>query len=158
MARRVFFSFHYQNDIWRVNVVRNSYVIEGCAAAGFQDASLWEEAKKKGDAAIKRMIDDNLIGTSVTCVLIGSQTAYREFVNYEIEKSIERGNGLFGVRVHMIKDKDGKTDVAGLIPWQLQSSGAPVYDWEYGKFGDWVEAAAKKAEQEKIAKAFWGKS
>jgi hypothetical protein len=24
MARRVFFSFHFQNDIWRVNQVRNA--------------------------------------------------------------------------------------------------------------------------------------
>ena len=51
MARKVFFSFHYQRDLWRVNVVRNSGVIDGVAAAGFHDASLWEETKKKGDDA-----------------------------------------------------------------------------------------------------------
>ena len=48
MARRVFFSFHYERDIWRVNVVRNSWLTKGREAAGFWDASLWEEAKKKG--------------------------------------------------------------------------------------------------------------
>jgi hypothetical protein len=46
MARKVFFSFHYQRDLWRVNVVRNSGLIEGVASAGFHDASLWEETQK----------------------------------------------------------------------------------------------------------------
>jgi hypothetical protein len=46
MARKIFFSFHYQRDLWRVNVVRNSGAIEGISAAGFHDESLWEETKK----------------------------------------------------------------------------------------------------------------
>src|SRR5947208_12023575 len=107
MARRVFFSFHYQRDLWRVNIVRNSTVVEGVAAAGFSDASLWEEAKRKGDAAIKSLIDKALDNTSVTVVLIGAQTASRKYVTYEIEQSIARGKGLLGVRIHNIKDKNG---------------------------------------------------
>ena len=51
MARRVFFSFHYQRDLWRVNVVRNSAMVDGVSAAGFHDQSLWEETKKRGDVA-----------------------------------------------------------------------------------------------------------
>ena len=35
MARTVFFSFHYQRDIWRVNQVRSIPNITGNAAAGF---------------------------------------------------------------------------------------------------------------------------
>ena len=33
MARRAFFSFHYQNDIWRVWNVRNSWVVNGTREA-----------------------------------------------------------------------------------------------------------------------------
>jgi len=146
MARRVFFSFHYERDIWRANVVRNSWVTQDREAAGFFDASLWEEAKKKGDAAIRRMIDDGLVGTSVTAVLIGAQTSERTYVKYEIDKSIERGSGLFGVRIHKIEDKDGHTDSWGSSPLP---NGYPVYDWKddngYLYFGSWVEAAAKAA-------------
>jgi hypothetical protein len=47
VARRAFFSFHYQRDVWRVNQIRNLPEIVGSAAAGFQDASLWEEAKRR---------------------------------------------------------------------------------------------------------------
>ena len=146
MARRVFFSFHYERDIWRANVVRKSWVTQDRGAAGFFDASLWEEAKKKGDAAIKKMIDNALVGTSVTAVLIGSLTSERTYVKYEIEQSIERGNGLLGVRIHKIEDNDGHTDSWGSSPLP---SGYRVYDWKddngYLYFGTWVEAAAKAA-------------
>jgi hypothetical protein len=145
MARTVFFSFHYQKDIWRTNVVRKSNVVDGVAAAGFQDASLWEEAKKKGDAAIKKMIDNALVGTSVSVVLIGAETALRKFVTYEIEQSIARGNGLLGIYIDDIADQNGNTTRRGSIPEALRKAGAPVYVWDRSRFGDWVEAVAKKA-------------
>jgi hypothetical protein len=145
MARKVFFSFHYQRDLWRVNVVRNSGVIDGVSAAGFHDASLWEETKRKGEDAVKRLIDSGLNGTSVTVVLIGAETAGRKYVTYEIEKSIACGNGLLGIYINNIKDKDGRTDPAGAAPAALSKSGAPLYTWEYGKLGEWVEKAYKKA-------------
>lgn len=141
MARKTFFSFHYTKDLWRVNQIRNSHVVEGVAAAGFIDSSLWEEAKKKGDAEIKKLIDAGLIGTTVTAVLIGSETASRKYVAYEIQKSIERGNGILGVRIHAMKDKDGNTSTAGAVPQGLIDAKAPIYTYEYGKLGEWAEAA-----------------
>jgi hypothetical protein len=145
MARKVFFSFHYERDIWRTNVVRNSGIVEGSAAAGFYDASLWEESKKKGDDAVKKIIDNGLIGTSVTVVLIGAQTAQRKFVDYEISQSIARGNGLLGIYISGIKDQKGNTDIQGPAPSRLTLASAPCYYWDQSKFGDWVETAYKKA-------------
>lgn len=140
--RNVFFSFHYQRDIWRANVVRNSGVVIGESAAGFRDASLWEEAKRKGDNAIKSLIDDGLKGTTVTAVLIGAETANRKYVNYEIEKSIERGNGLLGLRIHNIKDRNGNTDSMGTVPAKLSEGGYSTYTWtNSADFAKWVEAA-----------------
>ena len=161
MARRAFFSFHYNRDIWRANVVRNSWVTQDDREdAGFWDASLWEEAKKKGDTAIKRMIDDGLIGTSVTAVLIGKETSGRKWVRYEVRESHKRGNGMLGVYIHGIRDQYGNTDGKGSDTfgeldvdddgnsvhfWQLY----PTYDWVeddgYSNFGDWVEQAAREA-------------
>lgn len=74
MARCVYFVFHYQRDIWRVNVVRNSNVVEGFESAGFIDSSLWEETRRKGEESIKRLINDGLKGTTATVVLIGAKT------------------------------------------------------------------------------------
>jgi hypothetical protein len=153
MARKVFFSFHYQRDIWRACNVRNSGIVEGQAAAGFSDASIWEEAKKKGDSTIKKMIDDALVGTSVTAVLIGAETAYRKYVNYEIEKSVERGNGILGIRIHNIKDQNEKTDPPGNVPMMLLDGGYSIYTWDRDKFGDWVEDAYKQVQEKKAREA-----
>lgn len=142
MARKVFFSFHYGRDISRANVVRNSWVTKEQGTAGFLDASLWEEAKAKGDAAIKKLIDDQMVGTTVTAVLIGSETSQRIYVQYEIAKSIERGNGLLGIYIHNIKDLNGKLAPQGLNPL---TAGYPTYDWiadnGYANLGSWVQAA-----------------
>lgn len=142
MARKVFFSFHYGLDITRANVVRNSWLTKDKGTAGFIDASLWEEAKAKNDAAIKKLIDDQMVGTTVTAVLIGSSTSNRTYVQYEIAKSIERGNGLLGIHIHNIKDLSGNVAPKGLNP--LPSRYA-VHDWVadngYANLGSWVEAA-----------------
>lgn len=146
MARRVFFSFHYQRDIWRINQIRNIPEVTGCAAAGFQDASLWEEAKKKGDAVIKKMIDDALLRTTVTVVFIGAKTAGRKYINYEIEKSIERGNAIIGVQIHHLKNHNGEIDEPGAIPPKLIKGGYKSYKYVNSqKLADWIEEAAKAA-------------
>src|SRR5258708_6521311 len=116
MVPKVYFAFHYQRDIWRVNQVRNCHVIEGVAAAGFEDGSLWEEARKKGDTVIKKMIDEAMAPTGVTAVLIGSQTANREFVEYEIRQAKKLKKGLIGIYIHQLADRNGKTDTKGENP------------------------------------------
>lgn len=144
MARKVFFSFHYGRDVTRANVVRNSWVTKEKGTAGFIDASLWEEVKSKGDAAIKKLIDDQMIGTTVTAVLIGSETAQRPYVRYEIAKSIDRGNRMLGIHIHNVKDLNGNTAPKGSNPLP---AGYPTYDWVAGdgftNLGSWVEAAFK---------------
>ena len=77
-------------------MVRNHNALTSAQRAGYFDASIWEESKKKGDLALKRMINSELTNTSVTAVLIGSQTYERPWVRYEIFKSIELGT-LFSV-------------------------------------------------------------
>lgn len=144
--RYVFFSFHYQRDIWRVNQIRNLDEILGCAAAGFKDSSLWEEAKKKGDAEIKKMIDKGLEGTTVTVVFLGSQTANRKYVNYEIQQSIKRGNGIVGIQIHELKDQNGDSDKPGGIPAALTDGGYKCYKYaDRDKLKARIEEAAKAA-------------
>ncbi len=144
MARRAFFSFKYK-DVSRAMIVRNSWVTQGKEAAGFIDAADFEEVKRKGDTAIKNWIDSQLKGTSVTVVLVGEKTCSSRWVKYEIEKSIEIGNGLLGIDVSKIKDFQGNTsDRCGKIP-----NGYNFYLWNndegYKNMGDWIEKAAKDA-------------
>jgi len=78
--------------------------IIGTSAAGFQDASLWERAKRQGDTEIKRLIREGLKNTSVTVVCITYGAAIRKYIKYEIEQSLLRGNGLVGMQIHHLSD------------------------------------------------------
>ncbi|MBI5791879.1 MAG: TIR domain-containing protein [Rhodocyclales bacterium] len=117
MAKRCFFSFHYQDVIdFRANVVRNHNVTKN-DNGGFFDASIWESAKKNGDIALKRLINSGLDNTSVTVVLVGSQTYARRWVQYEIMKSIERGHSVLGIHINGIRDKQGIVKAQGPNPF-----------------------------------------
>ena len=156
MARRVFFSFHYENDAWRANQVKNSWVTQDREAAGFFNASLEEEAKTKGEAAIKKLIDDALKGVSVTAMLIGSDTANRKYVLYELEKSYAEGKGIVGIRIHNFKNQKAETSTAGTNSLEKVSGASKplssiftTYEWvaDDGRanLGAWIEDAAKRA-------------
>lgn len=161
MARKTFFSFHYKNDVWRANQVRNSWVTKDSnEAAGFVDSADFEKVEKEGEATIKRWIDNQLVGTSVTVVLIGTDTSNRPYVQYELQKSYSKGNGMLGIYIHKLKDKDGNTSTKGDNKFGeigKDSNGNavyfsvdyPCYDWVdddgYNNMGKWIEAAAKKA-------------
>lgn len=118
MAKRVFFSFHYQDVItFRANVVRNHHITKDSGEAGFFDASIWEDAKRYGDSSLKRLINSGLGNTSVTCVLIGTETWERPWVRYEILKSYEKGNALLGIHINSIPDKFKQTFIQGNNPF-----------------------------------------
>ena len=145
MARRTFFSFDYRY-VWKVNQIRNIPNVTGVAAAGFADASIWEKAKRTSDAAIKRMIDDALKNTTVTVVFVNSATARRKFINYEIDQSLARGNGLVAVRIHKLKDKNGNIGSPGAIPAQIEANDFKAYQYSNkDRLAAWVEEAAKIA-------------
>lgn len=161
MARKVFFSFHYANDVVRANQVRNSWVTkDDKEAAGFVDAAEFEKVKDQGEAAIKKWIKDQLSGTSVTAVLIGVDTSNRDYVKFELQESYAKGNGMLGVYVHQCKDLAGKTSSKGSNQFGeigKDANGKAVYfsntytcyDWidddGYNNLGKWIEAAAKQA-------------
>ena len=85
MARRVFFSFEY-GDVTRAMVVRHSWVTQDKEAVGFIDAAEFEALEEEGDEAIEGWIDDQLLGTSVTVVLVGEQTCSSRWVAHEIRE------------------------------------------------------------------------
>ncbi len=155
MARRVFFSFHYEGDVLRVGQIRNSGLTKiGIESAGFIDHAEWESLKQRGKAAIQKWIDEQLQGSSVTVVLIGPETAEREWIEYEIKESYKRGNGLLGIYIHNVKDLKGETARKGKNPiTNCRIRHIKTYDWVrdegYGNFSQWVENAYKQAEQRK---------
>ena len=161
MARKVFYSFHFDGDCQRAAQVRNMGAVEGNTPIKDND---WEAIKKGGDTAIKKWIADQLSGRSCTVVLVGSGTANRKWINYEISETWNEAKGVVGIRIHGLKDLNGYTSSRGSNPFdhvKFTKSGAALstvvklYDptvtndskATYAKIADnleaWVEEAIK---------------
>ncbi|MCL2783913.1 MAG: TIR domain-containing protein [Propionibacteriaceae bacterium] len=124
----VFYSFHYDRDSWRVQQIINMGVIEGQPLLNSQD---WEAVRRRGDAAIKKWIDEQMKYKQAVVVLIGAQTASRRWVLYEIGKAWEERRPLVGVRIHGLKDANQQIDYAGTDPFtQVETQdGYPLSTW-----------------------------
>ena len=145
MAHRTFFSFDYKY-VWKVNQIRNMRNVRSTSAAGFEDASLWKEAKKKGDQEVHKMIDEALQDTTVTVVCVTYGTTDRKYLDYEIEQSLARGNGLVAVQIHHIKDQNGETGYAGDIPSKIPSNWFKAYKYiNEEALAHWIEEASMLA-------------
>lgn len=125
MPRRVFYSFDYESDAWRASMIRNIGIIKSSQPAS---DNTWETMKRGGDSAIRRWIDEQLHGRSCTIVLIGSNTAHRRWVKYEIEESWERGKGLLGICIHKLLDQNQEEADPGPNPFDaiLLPDGKPL--------------------------------
>jgi hypothetical protein len=116
LVRYIFFSFSYEDvQNFKVNVVRNSWLLNNRIDT-FIDGSIWETQKTKNPDVIKELIDDGMHGTSVTAILIGENTANRRWVNYELIKSFERGNGILAININRIRGKNQYISAKGQNP------------------------------------------
>ncbi len=112
--RQVFYSFHFKNDVFRVQQIRNIGVIEDNKPVS---ENKWEEIKKSGDDAIKKWINENIDYRSCVVVLVGEETANRIWVKYEIIKAWNDRKGLVGIYIHNLKDPNTGKSNKGANPF-----------------------------------------
>jgi hypothetical protein len=158
MAREpVFYSFHYDNDVFRVQQIRNMGVVDGDEPVSPND---WEQVKQKGDAAVERWIDESMKYKRCVIVLIGSDTASRKWVKHEIKRAWELKKGLFGIYIQNLKCPRNGTCSKGANPfanWNVNGQSMAHLitchdpgDWDaYGEISrnmaDWVSQAIDAA-------------
>lgn len=159
LATSVFYSFHYERDAWRVQQVMQMGALEGQPLLNPQD---WEKVKQRGNAAVEKWIHDQMNYKSAVVVLVGADTANRDWVLYEIGYAWRNKKPLVGIRIDGLADKDG-TDLPGPNPFErvkLQNGGtvadyvplyAPtgydsrvVYAQIKANLATWVESAYKR--------------
>jgi hypothetical protein len=161
MAKSTFVSFHYQRDHARVQQVLNMGAIEGQQIVS---AQTWESVKRKGRKAIEAWIDGQMKYKRAVVVLVGKETASREWVDYEIRKAWNEKRPLVGIRIHGLKDLRGETDTAGANPFtsvKLQDgqslnryvvlhnpsgrNSKQIYDSIKANIGAWVANASSRS-------------
>ena len=111
--RQVFYSFHFDYDVMRVQQIRNMGALDGNEPVSAND---WEKLQKT-DGGIKKWINDNMDYRSCVVVLVGEQTANRPWVKYEIEKAWSDGKGLLGIYIHNLKCPRNGTCSQGSNPF-----------------------------------------
>src|SRR5215208_3350214 len=89
MARKIFHSFRYKYDSWRVQTIRQIGSIEGQTLLS---ANGWEQVKKGGDTAIEN------------------------WINHEMRKGWADGKGVLGIYIHNLKDANGDQAARGRNP------------------------------------------
>jgi hypothetical protein len=105
--RQIFYSFHFDNDVFRVQQIRNIGALEDNEPVSKND---WETLKRKGDSAIVNWIDKNMTNRSCVVVLIGEKTSERKWVLHEIKKAWKEGKTLLGIYIHNLNSmQDGKS-------------------------------------------------
>jgi MTH538 TIR-like domain (DUF1863) len=114
MTKKVFLSFNYKQDVRRVSQVKQIGALE---EQPLLDGNSWEQVKKGGDPAIKAWIAREMKGKDCLVVLIGSATAGRRWVEYEINKAWSDGRGVVGVYIHGLKDPSTGTTSKGSNPF-----------------------------------------
>lgn len=152
--KQIFYSFHFNNDVMRVQQIRNIGALEDNKPVSVND---WEEVKKKGDSAIEKWVNDNMQYRSCVVVLIGEETASRPWVKYEIKKAWKDRKGLLGIHIHNLKCPNKGKSKKGVNPFDQftfddgtkLSSKVSCYDPSavdaYGDISNNIEAWVEKA-------------
>jgi len=162
--RQIFYSFHYDNDVLRVAQIRSIGALEDNKPVSDNE---WETVKSGGDRAIENWIDNNMRYRSCVVVLVGSDTANRRWVRYEIEKAWNEDKGLFGIFIQNINcPRNGKCD-QGLNPFEQVAATRgkrikcynpdswDAYNDIRNNIEKWVEEAINQRTIDKVFK-YWG--
>lgn len=118
--RKVFFSFHFDNDVFRTQLVRNMGSIEKNQEV---TAQAWETIKSQSRVA--KWIEEQMKDKDALVVLIGEKTSERPWVLEEIKHAWATGIPIIGVYIHNLKcARTERTSIKGANPFsKLTSNG-----------------------------------
>ena len=134
-----------------MNQVRNSWRYRHEATReteGFFDGSIWESSRRVGPESLKNLIREGIKNTSVTCVLVGTETHERRWVRYELARSVIKGNGLIAVKINLMGNQQGYVSQEGPNPFDflgVYNAGgsvrlAELKNGKWGKYDDYTQA------------------
>jgi hypothetical protein len=151
----VFYSFHFDNDVMRVQMIRNMGVITGDEPV---EPNVWETLKK-ADSNVEAWIEKNMKNKDVVIVLIGAATAGRKWIKYEMKRAWELNKPIFGVHIHNIKSMNDGVSAKGKNPFDdfnFNHNGAVIKPLVYDpkssdayndikdNIGNWIAAAKRQ--------------
>ncbi len=116
---RVFYCFDGKEDYWRVYKLTENF--NHLAGQKIFSPQEWQQVLKKGEHVIKDWSEKNLQVASCLVVFIGTQTAQRDIVLFQIEQAWKMGKAVFGIYIHNCDDVKRKAASKGDNPFELVS-------------------------------------
>jgi hypothetical protein len=107
---------------WRIGRISAKQTWREMDGSSFESND-WEKISNTGDEAVKKWINKQMKKAACLVVLIGSQTAGRDWINYEIEHAWAEGKGVLGVYIHKLVGSNGKQAEMGSNPFEYFSIG-----------------------------------
>lgn len=131
--RKVFLSFHAED---KKQVMGFRLMVKNPRLdLDLHDAGLQEPVNSERAAYVKQVIRRKIQRTSVVLCLIGNGTAWREWVDWELDTALEHSKGLCGAR---LKGSRGRT------PPLLTEISAPIARWNVDEIIAVIECAAAR--------------
>ncbi|MDD3042720.1 MAG: TIR domain-containing protein [Methanosarcinaceae archaeon] len=139
MARRIFISYQHADQM-----SAKAFNLQGKNSKinfDFIGRHLLDPVNSENEGYIKRKIHEQITGTSVTIVVIGKETAYSEWVAWEIRESLKKNNpnGIVGVLLKDVTPPPRDSPVGKA----LYEAGAEIVEWKQDKIEAAIERAAK---------------
>jgi len=103
---------------WRVGLGNAEVAGKWGDRSNIVSANEWKSVSAGGDSAIENWIDEQLDDKACLIVLIGTETANRQWVIYEINKAWHDGKGLFGIYIHNLRNKLREQSPKGANPFE----------------------------------------
>lgn len=113
MSKKVFFSFYYDEDVFRMHQIRN---IGAITNTPILDANDFESIRQAGDSAVRSWINSQMKNIDCLAVLIGENTHTRKWVKYEIENAIKMDLPIFGLHIHRLQCPKNDYSKHGIDP------------------------------------------
>jgi len=131
--RRLFLSFHAE-DKPQVRGFR-LMAMNPKVDLDFYDGSLSVAVDSENGSYIKQVLRDKIQRASILVCLIGNGTAWRSWVDWEVQTAYEMGKGVCGIR---LKGSYGHR------PPELVTRSAPIASWDLQQIIAVIECAAAR--------------
>lgn len=131
--RNVFLSFH-REDLKQVNGFRLMMANERVALNISDETNRYPVGSEKS-SYIKKVLRDRISETDVVVCMIGNGTAWREWVDWELNMAVQFHRGICGVR---LKGSRGRAPII------LKTLNAPVASWVLSDIIAAIECAAAR--------------
>lgn len=138
MARRIFISYQHNDQMkakgfhllrWNKNV-----------DVEFVGQHLLDPVNSENKDYVWQKIKEQIDGTSVTVVLIGSDTHSSDWVRREIEHSLNKTNPNGVLAIKLVPDAPLPKN--SLVGKALEAAAAEIIEWDVHNFSDAIERAA----------------